>query len=204
MESHWIDAVTSITIVGGLCGSLLMITMAHGVLEITTDGIVKFTVLWILSLLGGFLFQIAKISLLGSLLVGILLKHVFNFSVDSLFADVIRSSSLCVILLMSSVEIDINKVRQLGLVCIRLTCIPGLCEAIVTSLLAVWAFHMPFSMALVLGFLLAAVSPAVLVPGVMRLKEMGYGVTKGIPSLVMAAASFDDIAAITGFSASLG
>ena len=205
MESHhWIDPLISITIAGGLCGFLLMTTMANGILEITPDGIVNLTVLWIASLVGGYLFQIANISLLGSLLVGILLRHVFNFSVDSWFADFVRSLSLCVILLMSSVEIDIDKIRRLGFVCMRLTSIPGLCEAVVTSLIAVWAFGMSFTLALALGFLLAAVSPAILVPGVMRLKEMGYGIDKGIPSLVMAAASFDDITAITGFTASLG
>ena len=50
-----------------------------------------------------------------------------------------------------------------------------------------------------LGFVLAAVSPAVVVPGMLSLQERGYGTGKGIPTLVMAAASFDDVIAISGF-----
>ena len=58
-----------------------------------------------------------------------------------------------------------------------------------------------------LGFILGAVSPAVVVLGMFELQSMGYGVAKGIPSLVVAAASFDDVVAITGytiFKSSLG
>lgn len=51
-----------------------------------------------------------------------------------------------------------------------------------------------------LGFILAAVSPALVVVGMLDLQQLGFGVKKGIPSLVIAAASFDDIVAITGFS----
>ena len=48
-------------------------------------------------------------------------------------------------------------------------------------------------------FVLAAVSPAVVVPSLLSLKERGYGVDKGVPTLVIAAASVDDVLAITGF-----
>lgn len=48
-------------------------------------------------------------------------------------------------------------------------------------------------------FVLAAVSPAVVVPSLLSLQERGYGVNKGIPTLVIAAASVDDVLAITGF-----
>ena len=49
-----------------------------------------------------------------------------------------------------------------------------------------------------LGFVLAAVSPAVVVPSLLSLQERGYGVDKGIPTLVIAAASVDDVLAISG------
>jgi NhaP-type Na+/H+ or K+/H+ antiporter len=57
--------------------------------------------------------------------------------------------------------------------------------------------------ALTLGFVLSAVSPAVVVPGMLSLQARGYGTGKGIPTLVMAAASFDDVLAISGFGISL-
>lgn len=54
------------------------------------------------------------------------------------------------------------------------------------------------------SFVLGAVSPAVVVPSMLLLQKDGYGVEKGIPTLLMAAGSFDDILAITGFTTCLG
>ena len=59
---------------------------------------------------------------------------------------------------------------------------------------------MPFSLCFALGFCLAAVSPAVLVPSLMILQKAKYGIKKGIPTTLIAASSFDDIIAITVFS----
>eukprot|EP00397_Hematodinium_sp_SG-2012_P017740 GEMP01018151.1.p1 GENE.GEMP01018151.1~~GEMP01018151.1.p1 ORF type:complete len:344 (+),score=57.82 GEMP01018151.1:609-1640(+) len=63
---------------------------------------------------------------------------------------------------------------------------------------------MPFSLALCMGFIIGAVSPAVVVTGMCNLQRQGYGVAQGIPSLVVAAASLDDIVAISGFSMASG
>lgn len=71
-------------------------------------------------------------------------------------------------------------------------------------LAAMWIFEMPAALAISLGFILAAVSPAVVVVGMFDLQKAGYGVLKGIPSLVVAAASFDDVVAISGFSMAIG
>lgn len=54
------------------------------------------------------------------------------------------------------------------------------------------------------SFVLGAVSPAVVVPSMLLLQKNGYGVEQGIPTLLMAAGSFDDILAITGFTTCLG
>ena len=56
----------------------------------------------------------------------------------------------------------------------------------------------PWMWGFMLGFVLAAVSPAVVVPSLLGLQERGYGVDKGIPTLVIAAASVDDVLAISG------
>ena len=65
-------------------------------------------------------------------------------------------------------------------------------------------YEFPWLWGFLLGFVLAAVSPAVVVPSLLELQEKGYGVSKGIPTLVIAAASVDDVLAISGFSILLG
>lgn len=83
---------------------------------------------------------------------------------------------------------------------VRLTLCPGIAEALAVGGIAVLIFSMPFGLALTLGFILAAVSPAIVVSGMFELQTAGFGVKKGIPSIVVAAASFDDVVAITGMS----
>jgi len=63
---------------------------------------------------------------------------------------------------------------------------------------------MPPALALSLAFVLAAISPAILVSWMTSLQRQGYGVEKGIPSLVMAACAFDHIVAIAGFTICIG
>ncbi len=65
-------------------------------------------------------------------------------------------------------------------------------------------FDMPFWLGMSLGFILAAVSPALVVAGMLKLSKLGYGVSKGIPSLIVACASFDDVVAICFFSLCIG
>jgi solute carrier family 9B (sodium/hydrogen exchanger), member 1/2 len=82
----------------------------------------------------------------------------------------------------------------------RLTACPGLVEAVVVGVAAMLLFKMPLALGLTLGFILAAVSPAIVVGGMFDLQTRGYGVKRGIPSIIVAAASFDDVLAITGAS----
>ena len=93
---------------------------------------------------------------------------------------------------------------------IRLAFTPCLVETVVigisTRVLFKYAldYEFPWLWGFLLGFVLAAVSPAVVVPSLLELQEKGYGVSKGIATLVIAAASVDDVLAISGFSILLG
>ena len=93
---------------------------------------------------------------------------------------------------------------------IRLAFTPCLVETVVigisSRILFKYAldYEFPWLWGFLLGFILAAVSPAVVVPSLLELQEKGYGVSKGIPTLVIAAASVDDVLAISGFSILLG
>ena len=71
-------------------------------------------------------------------------------------------------------------------------------EAAAVAVLSHFIMGFPWTVGLMLGFVLAAVSPAVIIPCLMSLSERGYGVAKGIPTLVIAACSADDVVAISG------
>ena len=86
-----------------------------------------------------------------------------------------------------------------GLTVVLLTVGPQVCEAFSSGCVAKAIFGMPWTLSIGLGFCLGAVSPAVLVPSVMILHKAQYGTKKGIPTTMIAASSFDDIAAITIF-----
>jgi NhaP-type Na+/H+ or K+/H+ antiporter len=77
--------------------------------------------------------------------------------------------------------------------------IPVAIEGVTVAAVSYWLLDLPWYAAGMLGFIIAAVSPAVVVPSMLKLREEGYGKQKGIPTLVLAGASVDDIIAITIF-----
>lgn len=87
---------------------------------------------------------------------------------------------------------------------LKLAVLPNLTEAALASVLLHVLLDIPYIFGIMGGFILSAVSPAVVVPSLIRLQDMGLGVAKGIPTLVLAAASFDDVLSISGFGVALG
>ena len=164
--------------------------------------------LWFTSLFVGKIFERYGIPpLLGQLISGIVLKNLPGNPVEGLteeWSGKIRAIGLCLILMRSGLEIDMEAVMKQGWVAARLTAMPGISEALAVALAAHLILDMPFTLAISLGFILAAVSPAVVVSGMFDLQKQGYGIDKGIPSLVVAAASCDDVVAISGFSMFIG
>jgi NhaP-type Na+/H+ or K+/H+ antiporter len=115
---------------------------------------------------------------------------------NDMWAIYIRIVCLMVILLRGGLELSF---RGKGIIVFLYTFVPQLVEATMVMLIAWLAVGMPFAIAYSLGFVVAAVSPAVLVPSMLGLAKAGYGVKKGIPTTLIAASSFDDIGAITLF-----
>ena len=150
--------------------------------------------------------------LLGMLLAGLVLRNVP--SVLDATAPVLghgfdwwssqaRAGALAVIMLRAGLGLDLQKLRKLGLLTARLAFGPCLAEALTVALLAAPLLELPPAWGGTLGFVIAAVSPAVVVPGMLDLQERGYGVARGVPTMVVAAASFDDVLAIAGFGVCL-
>ncbi|XP_003796405.1 sodium/hydrogen exchanger 9B2 [Otolemur garnettii] len=146
--------------------------------------------------------------LLGMLLAGFLIRNIpiisDNVQIKHKWSSSLRSIALSIILVRAGLGLDSKALKKLKGVCVRLSMGPCVVEACVAALLAHFLMGLPWQWGFILGFVLGAVSPAVVVPSMLLLQGGGYGVEKGIPTLLMAAGSFDDILAITGFNTCLG
>ncbi|XP_055793117.1 sodium/hydrogen exchanger 9B2-like [Salvelinus fontinalis] len=136
--------------------------------------------------------------LLGMLLAGLVLRNVPYVTeavhIDQAWSAALRNVALAIILTRAGLGLDPLALRRLKGVCVRLA----------VAVMSHFLMGLPWVWGFVLGFVLSAVSPAVVVPSMLLLQKDGYGVEKGIPTLLMAAGSFDDILAITAFTTSLG
>ncbi|CAL1155282.1 unnamed protein product, partial [Cladocopium goreaui] len=148
--------------------------------------------------------------LLPMLLVGFLLRNVpelgtmIGKQVDPEWSSALRLSALTLILTRAGLAMDLNALLRLRFVVLRLAMLPCLCEATAAALLATWLLDFPPLWAAMLGFVVAAISPAVVVPSLLALQDQGFGVEAGIPTMVVAAAPLDDVLSIAGFGICLG
>lgn len=158
----------------------------------------------LLGLLAGGLFEKIKLpGLLGMIVVGVFIgPYGFSLMSDKLLqvAEDLRNIALIVILLRAGLGIKKDDIKKVGKPAIKLSFIPGLLEGFTIAFLAMQFFEFSFIQAGMLGFIIAAVSPAVIVPAMLDLIDRGLGKKKHIPTLILSAASVDDVVAITIFS----
>lgn len=156
---------------------------------------------------GGFIAKFFRMPpLLGMLVAGIIVRNAPGEPLAELPDDIsvgLRLAALTVILLRAGLGLDLEALVRLKGSLVRLAFLPNLSEAATVAGVAVLLLELPPAWGLLLGFVVAAVSPAVVVPSLIELQSEGYGVRKGIPTMVLAAASFDDVLSITGFGAML-
>ncbi|XP_039256548.2 sodium/hydrogen exchanger 9B2-like isoform X1 [Styela clava] len=142
--------------------------------------------------------------LLGSLLIGILLRNVPGINIatdiDELWSSRLRNMALGIILGRAGLEVDKKQMYNLRWVVPRLSFLPCITEACSYGLFAHWILGLPWEWSFMLGFVCGAVAPACVVPSMIKFQEEGYGVDHGVPSLLIAAASIDDIVAINVFN----
>lgn len=142
--------------------------------------------------------------LLGMLLVGIILGPGLFDVIHPIIiqvSDELRTFALIVILLRAGLGIKREALNQVGRSALLLSFIPGVIEGTAILLLSYYVVGLGLFESGILGFIIAAVSPAVVVPQMIRLKEEAYGENKQIPTMILAGASLDDIIAITVYSA---
>jgi len=164
------------------------------------------SIIWIL-LMGCFVGQIARRlrapALVGMTIAGILLgPQVSNVISGEVLgaADSLRTIAVMVILMKAGLGLDREKLSQQGTVALRLGFLPAACEAIAVAVAAVWLFKFDLATGLLLGCVISAESPAVIVPGMLRLKSLGWGVKKGIPDAILTGSALSDVLLLLVFS----
>ncbi|UUX35016.1 cation:proton antiporter [Fundicoccus culcitae] len=146
-------------------------------------------------------------SLVGYLLLGIILGpsvlNLLDQSLINISAD-LRQIILIIILSRAGLSLDLDALRKVGRPAILMSFVPASFEIIGTIVFAPKILGLPVIDAAILGTVLGAVSPAVVVPAMLKLIKEKRGVDKGIPPLILAGASVDDIYCLVLFAAFLG
>ena len=158
-------------------------------------------------LLGSICSKIKLPPLLGMLIVGIVLgPYVLDLIAPNILdisAD-LRQLALIIILTRAGLTLDLGDLRKNGRSAIMMCFVPATVEIIGYVLFGMLLLHLTWIEAAVMGTVMAAVSPAVVVPRMLKIKEQGYGIKKGISQMIMAGASADDVFVIILFTAFTG
>lgn len=156
----------------------------------------------------GWLCQKLKLpSLLGMLLTGVLLGPYVLDLLDPSILNIsteLRKIALIIILTRAGLGLDISGLKKIGRPAVMMCFVPASFELLGMILIAPKLMGMTTLEAAIMGSVLAAVSPAVVVPRMVKLMDEGYGTAKGIPQLILAGASVDDVYVIVLFSTFTG
>lgn len=145
--------------------------------------------------------------IIGMLITGILLGpyvlDVLDPSILSISAD-LRQMALIIILLKAGLSLDLSDLKRVGRPAVMMACVPASCEILAFFIFAPSILGITRIEAAVMGAVLGAVSPAVVVPRMVQLMDEKYGTGKSIPQLILAGASCDDIFVIVLFTTFVG
>ncbi len=158
----------------------------------------------IAGLIGSKIFSKIKLApILGMLLAGIIISPnllgLVKGDIGALSKD-LRQIALVVILSRAGLSLSFDRLREVGLPAILMTFLPASFEMVAITFLANKIFNLPYIDSAILGAVLAAVSPAIVVPRMIRLIEEGYGEDKKIPEIILAGSSIDDVYTIVFFT----
>lgn len=145
--------------------------------------------------------------LLGMLILGIIIGpygiHIISDDMLRISSD-LRRIALIIILLRAGLGIKKEMLNKVGISALKMSFIPGLLEGITIMFLASYVLEISKIESGMLAFIVAAVSPAVIVPQMLDFIQRKKGYAKAIPTLILAGASIDDVFAITLFTTFLG
>lgn len=161
--------------------------------------------IFLLGLMLGSIFNKLKLpGLLGMILTGMILSpyvlNLLDVSILGISTD-LRQLALIIILTRAGLSLDMNDLKKVGRPAILMCFLPACFEIIGVILIAPKVLGISVLEAAIMGSVLAAVSPAVVVPRMLKIMEEGYGKERRIPQLIMAGASVDDVFVIVLFTA---
>ncbi|XP_025196297.1 sodium/hydrogen exchanger 9B1 isoform X1 [Melanaphis sacchari] len=160
-------------------------------------------VLVVFAYLGGWVFRMLTLpALVGMLLVGIIYKNIGLINIEGHYTELVsmlRKIALVVIFTRAGLDLDPVALKKLYCRVLFLALIPWCTEAAVIATTVHYLLDLPWPFAILCGSIIAAVAPAVVVPCLFRLRTKGYGVAKGIPTLIIAVAGIDDAASVIAF-----
>ena len=152
----------------------------------------------------GRLFERIKLpSLIGMMLLGMVIGPSFLNIVPNVtlqLSPTLKDIALVTVLFIGGLGISLKQMKQIGRPAILLSTIPATLEGFTIALLAMPLLHFNFIQGAILGFIIAAVSPAVLIPSMIDLIDRRIGQDKAIPQMLLVGASADDTIAITLFT----
>ena len=144
--------------------------------------------------------------IVGMLLTGIVLGpfvlDLLDPSILSISGE-LRKMALIVILIKAGLSLDIPSLRKVGRPALMMSFVPAMCEVAAVVVLAPLLLGITYTEAAIMGAVLSAVSPAVVVPRMVHLMENKYGTEKSIPQMLLAGSSLDDVFVIVLFSSFL-
>lgn len=166
-------------------------------------GLFALFLLAICSLISGQIVRLLKLPpLLGMLVCGIALFNLGIYRVDGVYKTIVtrlREAALAMVLLDGGLGLESDVLLKNSFTVTKLSIIPCVIEAVAVAAAANVIMNLPWLFGLSLGFVLSAVSPAVVVPTILKLKKEGYGEDKGMSTMIIAASSLDDIVSISAF-----
>ena len=142
-------------------------------------------------------------SLIGMMIIGMIIGPSFLDLVSDNtlnIAPILKDISLVIILFIGGLGIDISQIKLIGRPAVLLSILPATLEGFAISFLSMIFLDFNFIQGAILGFIIAAVSPAILIPSMVSLINKNIGQNKAIPQMLLVGASCDDTIAITLFT----
>ncbi|XP_050529093.1 sodium/hydrogen exchanger 9B2 isoform X2 [Daktulosphaira vitifoliae] len=193
--------VLALLITGALIWGVLLVII--GVDARPGGQLFNIALLVIIAYLVGWIFRMLTLpGLIGMLMVGMIFQNFGLIHVHDPYTKVVstlRKIALVVILTRAGLDLDSKVLKKMYFRALILGLVPWFVEAAVIAITVNILLHLPWGWAILCGSIIAAVAPAVVVPCLFRLRSKGYGVAKGIPTLIIAVAGIDDAASVVVF-----